>query len=60
MLLPEMVGCGSSIHPSRAEANMRKMLAFLVLLTIGCGIVSGVTIAQVPAHTDIAMSERGY
>ena len=39
---------------------MRKMLAFLVLLTIGCGIVSGVTIAQVPAHSDIALSERGY
>ena len=39
---------------------MRKLLALLILLTIGCGIVSGVTIAQVPAHTDVAMSERGY
>ena len=47
-------------HPSRAEAIMRKLLAFLVLLTIGCGIASGVTIAQVHVHTDIAMSERGY
>jgi hypothetical protein len=39
---------------------MRKLLALLVLLTIGCGIGSGVTIAQVPAHTEIAISERGY
>jgi hypothetical protein len=39
---------------------MRKLLALLVLLTIGFGIVSGVTIAQVHAHTDIVMSERGY
>jgi hypothetical protein len=39
---------------------MRKLLALLVLLTIGCGIASGVTIAQVPAHSDIAMSELGY
>ena len=29
---------------------MWKLLAFLVLLTIGCGIASGVTIARVPAH----------
>jgi hypothetical protein len=39
---------------------MRKLLALLVLLTIGCGIASGVTIGQFPAHTDIAVSERGY
>jgi hypothetical protein len=39
---------------------MRKLLALLVLLTIGCGVASGVTIAQVPAHTDVAISERGY
>jgi hypothetical protein len=39
---------------------MRKLLALLVLLTIGCGIASGLTIAEVPAHTDIAMSEPGY
>jgi hypothetical protein len=39
---------------------MRKLLVILVLLTIGCGIASAVTIAQVPAHADIAMSERGY
>jgi hypothetical protein len=39
---------------------MRKLLALLVLLTLGCGIASGLTIAQVPAHTDIAMSELGY
>jgi hypothetical protein len=39
---------------------MRKLLALLALLTIGCGIASGLTIAQIPAHTDIAMSERGY
>jgi hypothetical protein len=39
---------------------MRKLLALLVLLTLGCGIASGLTIAQVPARTDIAMSERGY
>jgi hypothetical protein len=39
---------------------MRKLLALLVLLTIGFGVASGVTIARVPAHTDIAMSERGY
>jgi hypothetical protein len=39
---------------------MRKLLALLVLLTIGCRIASGVTIAQVPAQTDVAMSERGY
>ena len=39
---------------------MRKLLALLVLLTIGFGIASGVTIARVPAHTDIALSERGY
>jgi hypothetical protein len=39
---------------------MRKLLTLLVLLTIGCGIASAVTIAQVPAHAVIAMSERGY
>jgi hypothetical protein len=39
---------------------MRKLLALLVLLTIGCGIASAVTVAQVPARADIAMSERGY
>jgi hypothetical protein len=39
---------------------VRKLLALLVLLTIGCAIASGVTIAQVPTHTDIAMSEPGY
>jgi hypothetical protein len=39
---------------------MRKLLALLILLTIGCGIASGVTIAQAPASADIAMSERGY
>ena len=39
---------------------MRKLLALLVLLTIGFEIASVVTIARVPAHTDIAMSERGY
>ena len=48
------------LAPIRAEAIMRKLLALLVLLTIGCGIASGLTIAQVPARTDIAMSERGY
>ena len=60
LLQPDMVGFGSSTHPSRAEAIMRKLLALLVLLTIGFGIASGVTIARVPADTDIAMSERGY
>jgi hypothetical protein len=38
---------------------MRKLPAVLVLLTIGCGIASGVTIAQVSAHGDAAISERG-
>jgi hypothetical protein len=54
-----MVGFGRSIHPSRTEATVRKLLALLVLLTIGCAVASGVTIAQVPS-TNIAMSERGY
>jgi len=39
---------------------MRKLLALLVFLTIGFGIASGVTVARVPAQTDIAMSEDGY
>ena len=39
---------------------MRKLLALLVLLTIGFAIASVVTISRVSAHTDIAMSERGY
>jgi hypothetical protein len=48
------------LAPIRAEAIMRKLLALLVVLTIGCGIASGLTIAEVPAHMDIAMSEPGY
>ena len=60
MLQPDMVGFGSSTHPSRAEGIMPKLLALLVLLTIGFAIASVVTISRVSAHTDIAMSERGY
>jgi hypothetical protein len=39
---------------------MRKLLVLLVLLTVGCGIASGVTISMAPAYADDAATARGY
>jgi hypothetical protein len=39
---------------------MRKLLVLLVVLTVACGMATGVTITLAPAYADDSGSEHGY
>jgi hypothetical protein len=36
------------------EARVGKLLVLLVIVTIGCGVATGVTVSLAPAHADAA------
>jgi hypothetical protein len=39
---------------------MRKLLVFLIVLTVGCGMAAGVTITLAPAYAGDSGNESGY